>query len=73
MTTECYYRNCRFHDAYKDSTEGPFCSMDMCMATEHELRLHEIIRGYELKYWAMSHLVEKMDELLSRKESTDGP
>lgn len=47
MTIECYYGNCRFHGT-QSGDEGPFCFEEECRATEHELKLHGLLRqAYE--------------------------
>jgi hypothetical protein len=49
MTIECYYQHCPHHGANEDPPdEGPFCFQSECIATETELKLHAIIREYEL-------------------------
>ena len=52
MTIECYYGDCRYHGTH-DGEEGPFCFEAECKATEHELKLHGLIRkAYENNAYA---------------------
>lgn len=50
MTIECYYGDCRYHGT-QSGDEGPFCFEEECRATEHELKLHGLIREAYEKSW----------------------
>lgn len=65
MTIECYYKNCKYHSCNDDPDDGPFCYEKECHCTKEEMRLHSIIRKYELKdssYNIVSKFISELPE-----------